>query len=58
MAVHYSSIMVNTTATITGTATGQRYYVSGNSTIHVVNNDANFFPGNVNGSTATGGIYY
>ena len=44
-------------ASITGSATGQRYNASLNSVIFTNGGGANFFPGNVAGATATGGQY-
>jgi len=42
---------------ITGSATGKRYDVSGNSVINTEGAGATFLPGNVAGTTATGGQY-
>ena len=42
---------------ITGSATGKRYNVTGNSVINTDGAGATYFPGNVAGTTATGGQY-
>jgi hypothetical protein len=44
-------------APTTGTATGTRYSASGNSLIHTFGGGPNILPGDVAGSTATGGQY-
>lgn len=44
-------------STVTGAATGKRYYSETNSVIYTNGGGANYFPGNVAGSTATGGQY-
>ena len=44
-------------ATFTGSATGVRYNVSGNSMIETGGGGASFFPGNSGGTAATGGEY-
>jgi hypothetical protein len=43
--------------TFSGSATGPRYSVAGNSVVNTAGGGANFFPGNAAGSTATGGQY-
>jgi hypothetical protein len=43
--------------TFTGSATGTRYAITTNSVINTGGGGANFFPGNVAGTTATGGQY-
>ena len=43
--------------TITGSATGTRYFVGTNAVINTFGQGATYFPGNVAGSTATGGQY-
>ena len=43
--------------TYSGSATGVRYSVSGNSVIDTNGGGANYFPGNSSGTTATGGVY-
>jgi hypothetical protein len=45
------------TTTITGSATGKRYDANTNGVIHTNGGGANFFPGNVAGTTTTGGQY-
>lgn len=44
-------------ATMSGSGTGTRFAVSGNGSIDVNGAGANFFPGSVAGTTATGGQY-
>jgi hypothetical protein len=44
-------------ATITGSATGKRYFAETNSVIDTQGSGSNYFPGNVAGSTSTGGQY-
>ena len=44
-------------AIITGTATGKRYAAASNAVINAGGAGANFFPGSVAGTTATGGQY-
>lgn len=56
----YAYVTGNITAivpTFTGSATGTRYVSSQNSVIDASGNGANFFPGNVAGSTNNGGTY-
>lgn len=48
----YPNLVFSTT-----TATGTRYLVTTNSVVNVAGAGANFFPGNVAGSTSTGGQY-
>jgi hypothetical protein len=43
--------------TISGSATGKRYDVSGNGVVFTASGGSTYFPGNVNGATATGGQY-
>ena len=43
--------------TYSGSATGTRYYISGNAVVNTNLAGANYFPGDVAGSTATGGQY-
>lgn len=43
--------------TIDGTATGKRYSVSANGVINLYGKPENFLPGDISGSTDTGGIY-
>ena len=45
------------TTTFTGSATGKRYDANTNGVIQTNGGGANFFPGNVAGTTATGGQY-
>jgi len=45
------------TITVSGTVTGQRYNAQSNAVINTSGGGANFFPGSVAGSTATGGQY-
>jgi hypothetical protein len=43
--------------TYTGTATGQRFAVTGNSDIETGSGSSTYFPGSISGGTNTGGIY-
>jgi len=43
--------------TFSGSATGVRYFVTGNSLIDTNGSGANYFPGSTAGSTANGGLY-
>lgn len=52
-----ASIVQCTGFTFTGSATGSRYSVSGNSVIETNGGGATYFPGSIAGSSATGGQY-
>lgn len=49
--------ITNTNVTYTGGATGARYIANSNAVINTNGGGANFFPGSIAGSTATGGQY-
>jgi hypothetical protein len=49
-------IQFNTTS-VTGSATGKRYSVTSNGVILGTSANVNFWPGNVAGTTGTGGVY-
>ncbi|WP_205717116.1 hypothetical protein [Afipia massiliensis] len=49
--------ITNTNVTYSGSATGARYTANSNAVINTNGGGANFFPGSVAGSAATGGQY-
>ena len=51
------SVITANGVTFSGSATGQRYSVQGNSVIDTNGGGASYFPGNTSGGTATGGQY-
>lgn len=53
-----SVIEIGNSTTITGIVTGPRYQVTTNSVINTSGGGANRFPGTINGTTDSGGIYY
>ncbi len=53
----YLSLCLMNSLTFAGLATGVRYAVAGNSVLYTGAGGANYFPGNIAGSAATGGQY-
>lgn len=54
---NFGGMAIVDTDTFSGSATGTRYTASGNSAIYTNGGGATYLPGNVAGSTATGGQY-
>lgn len=57
VAQRVGQIVTSSVPTFSGGATGTRYIADTNSNIYTAGGGANFFPGNVAGSTASGGQY-